>query len=165
MAGDALDPASVASVVKDSDAVISAIGPSRGVGPQVVVEAARSLIEGSSRAGVRRLVVVGGAGNLEVAPGVQLVDTPNFPGEWRPIALAHWDALAVYRTADLDWTYVSPPALIESGQRTGKYRTGPDRPLTDEKGESHISIEDYAVALLDEVEEPRFVRQRMTVAY
>lgn len=163
--GDVLDPASVAAIVKDRDAVISAIGPSRGTGPQVVVEAARSLIAGLARAGVRRLVVVGGAGSLEVAPGVQLVDTPNFPKEWRPIALAHRDALAIYQTADLDWTYVSPPALIEPGQRTGKYRTGTDRLLTDEKGESRMSIEDYAVALLDEVEKPRFVRQRMTVAY
>lgn len=79
--------------------------------------------------------------------------------------MAHRDALAIYQTADLDWTYVSPPGLIEPGQRTGKYRTGTDRLLTDEKGESRISSEDYAVALLDEVEKPRFVRQRMTVAY
>ncbi len=163
--GDVLDASSVAAAVKGHDAVISAYGPGGSAAPQTVVDAARSLIEGLGRAGVRRLVVVGGAASLEVAPGVQLLDTPEFPSAWKPVALAHREALAVYRTADLDWTYVSPAALIAPGEHTGRYRVGFDQLLVDANGESRISAEDYAVALLDEIEHPRHVRRRMTVAY
>jgi len=163
--GDVCDAGSVAAVATGHDAVISAVGPTGNSRPDLVVEAARALIDGLTRAGVRRLVVGGGAGSLEVAPGVQLVDTPGFPKAWRDIAIAHRDALDVYRTADLDWTYISPAAMLEPGERTGKYRTGTDQLLTDEKGESRISMEDLAIAFLDEVEKPRFVRRRMTVAY
>jgi putative NADH-flavin reductase/pimeloyl-ACP methyl ester carboxylesterase len=162
--GDVLDPASVATAVAGQDVVISAVGPGPNSSPQMVVDAARSLIGGLTRAGVRRLMVVGGAGSLEVAPGVQLVDTPEFPAAWRAIALAHREALEVYRSADLDWTYLSPPTFIEPGRRTGRYRLGSDQLLTNEQGESRISMEDYAVALLDEGESPQFVRRRMTVA-
>jgi putative NADH-flavin reductase len=168
VAGDIADPLSIASAVKGHDVVISAVGPKLPHGdPQILVEAARSLLEGVERAGVKRLLVVGGAGSLEAAPGVQVVDTPDFPAAWKPVALAHRDALDVYRNAqtDLDWTYVSPAALIQPGERTGKYRIGGDQLLVDEKGESHISAEDYAVALLDEVENPRHIRLRITVAY
>jgi putative NADH-flavin reductase len=114
---------------------------------------------------VKRLVVVGGAGALELAPGVQLVDTPTFPAHWKGLALAHRDALPLYQNSDLDWTYVSPSAIIEPGQRTGHYRIGTNQLLTDAKGNSHISAEDFSVALLDELEHPRFVRQRFTVGY
>jgi putative NADH-flavin reductase len=127
---------------------------------------AKALIEGLRQSGVRRLVVVGGAGSLEVMPGVQLVDTLDFPAAWKPVALAHRDALAVYRLAeDLDWTYVSPAALIEPGRRTGLYRTGTDQLLVDDKGVSRISVEDFAAAMLDEIKKPRFLRRRFTVAY
>ena len=163
--GDVCDAARVAAVATGHDAVISAVGPTGSSRPDLVVEAARALIDGLTRAGVRRLLVGGGAGSLEVAPGVQLVDTPGFPNAWRDIAIAHRDALDVYRTADLDWTYISPAAMLEPGERTGKYRTGTDQLLTDEKGESRISMEDLAIAFLDEVEKPSFVRRRMTVAY
>jgi putative NADH-flavin reductase len=163
--GDVCDAGSVAAVATGHDAVISAVGPTGNSRPDLVVEAARALIDGLTRAGVRRLVVGGGAGSLDVAPGVQLVDTPGFPKAWRDIAIAHRDALDLYRTADLDWTYISPAAMLEPGERTGKYRTGTDQLLTNEKGESRISMEDLAIAFLDEVEKPRFVRRRMTAAY
>ncbi len=163
--GDILDPASVAQTVAGQDVVVSAIGPTGSEHAQVLVEAAHSLLDGLTHAGVRRLIVVGGAGSLEVAPGVQLMDTPDFPAAWRPIAQAHRDALEVYRTAKLDWTYVSPAGFIAPGERTGTYRIGTDQLLTDDKGESHISMEDYAIALVDEIETPRFLRQRFTVAY
>ncbi|MBX5455540.1 MAG: NAD(P)-dependent oxidoreductase [Thermogemmatispora sp.] len=168
-AGNVLDPADVARLVRGYDVVISAVGPARDreEDPRMVVQAAQALIEGLKRAGVKRLVVVGGAGSLEVAPGVRLMDTPDFPPGWRPIASAAAEALEIYRQqgADLDWTYFSPAAFIEPGQRTGRYRVGTEQLVTNEKGESRISMEDYAVALLDEVEQPRFVRQRFTVAY
>jgi putative NADH-flavin reductase len=161
--GDVLEPAGVARSVAGHDAVVSAVGAGQGP-PDMVVRAAHSLIDGLRRAGVRRLLVVGGAGSLEVAPGVQLVDAPDFPAAWRPIALAHGEALAVYRAADLDWTYFSPAAIIEPGERTGRYRTGRDQLLTNGEGKSRISAEDFAVALLDEVERPQHLRERITVA-
>ncbi len=163
--GDAADADSVAQAVMGQDVVISAIGPSSD-NVNSLVTYARSLIDGIGRAGVRRFLIVGGAGSLEVAPGKQLVDTPEFPAGWRPLALAHRDAYDIYRTArNLDWTYFSPAAFIEPGQRTGKYRIGTDKLVTNAHGESRISAEDYAIAMLDEVEKPQFIRQRFTVAY
>lgn len=164
--GDALDPDSLAALAKGHDAVVSAFSPGLDA-PSKVVDAARAQIAGLKAAGVKRLVVVGGAGSLEVAPGVQLVDAPQFPAAWKPIALAHADALAVYRkeAGDLEWTYFSPPALIEPGERTGTFRLGTDQLVADDKGNSRISAEDYAVALLDELETPRHVRARFTAAY
>jgi putative NADH-flavin reductase len=163
--GDIFRADSIASAVTRHDAVISAFGPKQGE-EQSLVEATRSLIDGVKRVGVKRLLVVGGAGSLEVAPGVQLVDTPDFPVAWKAIAFAHRDALDIYRKeSDLEWTYLSPAALIQPGERTGKYRTGTDQLVTDENGESRISAEDYAVAMLDELENPRFIRKRFTIAY
>jgi putative NADH-flavin reductase len=165
-AADALDPASVAAVVAGHDVVVSAISPN-GQQPQVLVDSAHSLLEGVARAGVQRLIVVGGAGSLEVAPGLQLVDSPAFNPAWRPGALAHREGLAVYRqsTANVDWTYFSPANYIAPGERTGTYRLGTEQLVTDDQGKSYISAEDYAVALLDEIETPRFTRQRFTAAY
>jgi len=160
---DVTDPAGVAAAVKGADAVVSAYSPPR-TEPAKVVEAARSLLAGLREAGVRRLIVVGGAGSLEVAPGVQLVDTPSFPAAWMAIALAHRDVLPVLRESDLDWTYFSPAALIEPGQRTGKFRLGGTRLVSNDHGESKISVEDYAVALVDELEHPHHVRQQFTAA-
>jgi uncharacterized protein len=164
--GDVLDPARVAAAVAGHEAVLSAYGPTGGAGAETIAAAARALITGLNAAGVTRLVVVGGAGSLEVAPGRQLIDTPQFP-EAKPVARAHAEALAIYRTAgaDLAWSYLSPAALVEPGERTGAFRLGGDQLLTDAEGQSRISAEDYAVAFLDEVEHPRHVRQRFTVAY
>src|SRR5579859_7726850 len=102
--GDVLDPASVGRSVAGHDVVISAIGPTPEKTPNLT-DAAHSLINGVSRAGIERLIVVGGAGSLEVAPGVQLVDTPDFHEAWKPVALAHRDALDVYRQSNINWTY------------------------------------------------------------
>jgi uncharacterized protein len=166
VAGNVLDPASVAAVVKVSDAVVSAVGPGNFERSSFLVETARSLIAGLKQAGVDRLIFVGGAGGLEVAPGVQLVDTPGFPEAWKGIALAHRDAWEVIRNEkDLNWTYVAPAALLEPGERTGQYRTGADNLVTDAKGGSRISMEDYAVAVIDELEHPRHIQVRMSVGY
>jgi putative NADH-flavin reductase len=110
-------------------------------------------------------VVVGGAGSLEVSPGVELADTAQFPAAWKPLSDAHRAALEIYREEpDLEWTVVSPAALIAPGVRTGHYRAGGDQLLVDAQGESRISAEDYAVAIADEVETPRHIRRRFTVA-
>jgi uncharacterized protein len=165
------DAKAVARAVAGHDAVISAVGPGLGedaAPPDLLPRAARALLDGLRLAGVKRLLVVGGAGSLEVAPGKQLVDQPEFPASWKPVALAHRDALDVYRGergGEVEWTYVSPAALIQPGARTGRYRTGGDRLLVDASGQSRISAEDYAVALLDELEKPKSVRKRITVAY
>jgi uncharacterized protein len=163
--GNVLDPGSVAQVTAGHDVVVSAISP-RGQQLQAVADAARSLLVGVKRADVKRLIVVGGAASLEVAPGVKLIDTPEFPAAWKGIAQAHHDALEVYRqNSDVDWAYASPAAFIAPGERTGTYRLGTEQLVTDEKGESRISAEDFAVVLLDEIEQQRFSRQRFTAAY
>jgi putative NADH-flavin reductase len=162
--GDVTDSTGVANAVRGEDAVISAYSPPR-TEPGVLVEVARALVAGLREAGVRRLIVVGGAGSLEVAPGVQLVDTPSFPDAWMAIALAHRDVLPVLKATDLDWTYFSPAALIEPGQRTGKFRLGGTRLVANDHGESKISVEDYAIALVDELEHPGHLRQQFTAAY
>jgi hypothetical protein len=163
-AGDVLDAKSVAETAKGADAVISAYAPPAN-GPEKVVDATRTLVAALRQAGVRRFLMVGGAGGLEVAPGHQLVDTAEFPEAVRPVAVAHRDALKVLEGSDLDWTNLSPAALIQPGARTGKFRLGKDGLITDGKGESRISAEDYAVALVDELEKPEHVRQRFTLAY
>lgn len=164
--GNVLDPVSVAAVVKGSDAVISAVGPGNFEHSAFLVDAARSLFSGIKQAGVDRLLLVGGAGSLEVAPGVQLVDAPGFPDAWKGIALAHRDAFEVIKTQkDLNWTYVAPAAMLEPGERTGRYRTGTDNLVADAQGNSRISMEDYAVAVIDEVERPQHPKARMSVGY
>jgi uncharacterized protein len=127
------------------------------------VNSTKAVIEGVKRAnGNKRLIVVGGAGSLNVAPGVQLVDTPTFPKVARPTSLAQRETLDILRASDIAWTFFSPSEHITPGRRTGKYRLGTDQLLTNDEGESFISMEDYAVALLDEIEQPRFIRQRFT---
>ncbi len=168
--GDASDPVSVARLAAGQDAVVSATGPRRGNGEDPedsLLGAARGLAEGLRRAGVRRLVVVGGAGSLEVAPGQRLVDSPDFPSAWKSTALAHARTLdEVYRGIDdLDWTYVSPAGVIGPGERTGEFRVGGDQLLVDDSGESRISIPDYAIAFADELEDGEAFRRRITVAY
>ena len=153
-------------VAAGDDLAISTVGTGFGKAPETLPAAARALLEGLSRAGVARLIVLGGAGSLEVAPGVRVLDTPDFREEWKPDALAQAESLDIYRSAttDVDWTYVSPAAVLEPGERTGEYRTGEDRLLVDDEGNSAISMEDFAVALLDEAESAEHVRRRFTVA-
>ncbi|WP_375454301.1 NAD(P)-dependent oxidoreductase [uncultured Methylobacterium sp.] len=160
--GDATDPAGLAALVAGHDAVISAFNP----GADASGTGARSIIDALKRAGVARLLVVGGAGTLEVAPGRRLVDQPDFPAQWKGGALCTADFLDRLRgETGLDWAFVSPAALLAPGERTGHYRVGGDRLLTDADGESRISLEDYAVAMLDEIERPRHHRTRFSVAY
>ncbi|MDY3558719.1 NAD(P)H-binding protein [Gemmata sp. JC673] len=162
--GDLTDPASVPSLVTGADVVVSAFAPSQGREGQVA-DVARTLVRAVGAAEPPpRLVVVGGAGGLEVGPALRVIDTPTFPAFLKPIAQAHINAYEVYRTANVDWTFFAPAALIQPGQRTGRYRTGRDQLVVDDAGNSSISAEDYAVALLDEIEKPQFRRSRMTAA-
>jgi putative NADH-flavin reductase len=167
-AADASDPAKVAEVARGADAVASACVPPRDgsdpSGPFLALNEA--LVAGVRAAGVERLLVVGGAGGLEVAPGQALSDQPGFPEAYLPEARAHRAVLAYYRGLDdLDWTYVSPAAEIAPGTRTGRFRVDGDQLMTDDQGRSLISAEDYAVAFVDELERHAHPRGRMSAAY
>jgi putative NADH-flavin reductase len=168
--GDATDPASVANVARGADAIISAISPRpnpRGRAAPSLATAAKALIGGARSAGIKRLLVVGGAGSLEVAPGKRLMDAPGFPDAYKAEAKEGADSLDVFRNegTGVDWTFLSPAAEIGPGSRTGKYRTTGDAFLTDAKGHSRISYEDYAVAMVDELERPKWKGKRFGVAY
>lgn len=155
---DVADAERLVPLLRGHDAVIST---TRFVGSD-----AASLIGAVKAAGVPRLLVVGGAGSLEVAPGVALVDTPEFPSAYKDEASAGRDFLNVLRgEKELDWTFLSPSALFEPGPRTGRFRIGKDSLLVDANGSSAISMEDYAIALVDELEKPQHSRQRFTVGY
>lgn len=165
--GDVLDADAIAKAVAGHDVVVSSVGPAHdgSSAPRLLVNSAHALIAGLKKAGVPRLIVVGGAGSLEVAPGLKLFDTPEFPEAWRAGAKEHGEGLEIYRAStDLDWTFISPPMIIAPGERTGKYQQGFEQLLSNAEGQSTISCEDYAVALLDVVESGKFKRQRITVA-
>jgi putative NADH-flavin reductase len=155
---DADQPAQLAPLLAGHDAVISAL--------KFATTDAKTLIAAVKQAGGRRLLVVGGAATLEVAPGHILLDAPGFPAAYRPEAeggLRFLDTLRGER--ELDWTFLSPPAELDPGERTGKFRLGTDQLLTDANGKSWISMEDYAIAFVDELEAPKHSRQRFTVGY
>ncbi|MGO4212147.1 NAD(P)-dependent oxidoreductase [Terriglobus sp. 2YAB30_2] len=163
-AGDVLDSAGIVENAKGVDAVISAYAPPEDA-TQLLADATRSLLSALEQAGVERFLMVGGAGNLEVAPGVPIVDTPNFPPEWKSHGLAHKEALILLQQSNLNWTSLSPAALIQPGERTGKFRLSGRTFMTDQDGQSRISAEDYAVALVDELEEPGHLQQLFGVVY
>ncbi|AKG37179.1 NAD(P)-dependent oxidoreductase [Paenibacillus durus] len=161
---DLLRPEEVAQAAKGHEAVISAYEPGFGAEGELL-EVARSLVEGLKTAGVNRLIVVGGAGSLKTDSGDRLMDTPEFPEEVKPLAAAHADAYEIYVHSGLDYTYASPAAIISPGRRTGQFRIGLDRLVVDENGRSEISVEDYAAAVIDELEEGHFIKARFTVGY
>ena len=150
------------------DAVVSAFNAGWG-NPNLYDDFLRGsdAIAAAARDAGLRLLVVGGAGSLFIAPGQQLVDSPAFPAEWKQGALAAREALTRLRadTSSLDWTFVSPAMLMAPGERTGRYRLGGEEPVLDEKGENRISVADLAVAIVDELEQPRHRRSRFTAGY
>lgn len=156
---DASRADAIAPLLQGHDVVVSAMRFDGGPTADVLLDAVR-------QAGVRRLLVVGGAGSLEVAPGVALIDTPEFPEIYKAEAGAGRSFLDTLRSADdVDWTFVSPGAVFEPGTRTGAFRTGGDALLVDDAGNSAVSMEDYAIAFADEIEHPVHVRERFSVAY
>lgn len=168
---DVLDLAKVTEAVKGTDAVVSAYNPGWS-NPDIYAEflkGSKSIQEGTKAAGVKRYIVIGGAGSLEVAPGVQAVDTPDFPAAIKPGATAARDYQGIIKNeTELDWTFFSPAFEMHqgtSGVRKGTYRTGLDNPVFDEDGRSILSVEDLAMVIVDELEHPKHIKQRFTAAY
>jgi len=156
--GDVMDQAGLARLLAGHDAAISSV--------HFLASDPAKLIGAAKESKVGRYLVVGGAGSLEVAPGVRLVTTPGFPVAYKAEAekgAAFLDLLRAEK--ELNWTFLSPSALFTAGERTGKFRLGNDQLLTAADGKSSISFEDFAVALADEIERPAHIRQRFTVGY
>jgi len=170
IAAEVADTAALAAAFAGCVAVLHAYAPPRSAADaeRIALQSAAtgSIISALHRAGVRRVLAVGGAGTLEVAPGVRFMDSYAFPQQWlggaRSTAVIK-DLLAA--EPGLDWVFLSPPNLLEPGVRTGRYRIGKDRLLVDAVGRSAISVEDYAVAMIDELETPQHHRERFTVGY
>jgi putative NADH-flavin reductase len=165
---DVFDEAALTEALTGHDAVLSAYNAG-WENPNLYddfLNASKIIESATEKAGVKRLLVVGGAGSLEVAPGVQLVDTPEFPAAWKSGATAARDYLnSLRQNTELDWTFLSPAIMLQPGERTGIFRIGTDQPVFDEKGQCTISVDDLAVALLDELENPQFIQRRFTVGY
>ncbi len=156
--GDVLDGDGLTALLSGHDAVISAV--------QFVPTDSETLIGAVRASGVPRWLVMGGAASLEIAPGKKLIDSPDFPPAYEAEARKAMAFLALLRKeTDMDWTFLSPAALIQPGQRTGVFRIGGDTLLVDAQGNSTISFEDYGVAMVDELEKPQHSRKRFSVAY
>ncbi|PWB33347.1 3-beta hydroxysteroid dehydrogenase [Pseudomonas sp. SDI] len=155
---DVHDSAALQAAVAGSDVVLSAA--------HFATVPASVLLEPLKQAGIKRLLVVGGAGSLLLPSGERVIDQPDFPEAYKAEAAAgsaFLDALREER--GLNWTFLSPSALFVEGERTGTYRTGENQLLVDAKGQSWITFADYAIAMLDEVENPQHPRARFTVGY
>jgi uncharacterized protein len=162
------DVAALAEQLRGHDVVLSAFNPGWGLADirEQFIAGSRAITSATKAAGVERLLVVGGAGSLYVAPGQQLIDTPDFPAEYKEGAEGARQALNLLRDEqELQWTFLSPAALLQPGPRTGQFRIGGEQLLMDGDAPAHISVADLAVALLDEAEQPQHIRQRFTVAY
>lgn len=162
--GDISSAAEVAAKIKGADAVVSAYGPPAYDTDQLL-PVTQYLIDAVKENGKARLIIVGGAGSLEVAPGVTVIQSGHLPPEWMSIAVSHANALEMLRNSTINWTYFSPAGFFVPGERTGKFRLGTDQLIANEKGDSRISLEDYAIALVDELEKPGHERARFTIGY
>jgi putative NADH-flavin reductase len=154
----------IASIIQGADAVISAYAPPKD-NTDALLGVTERQIAAVKKAGNVRLIVVGGAASLEVAPGVTLLASGHLPAQWVAIAASHENALRMCEASDINWTYFSPAAFFEPGERTGKFRIGTNSLILDSKGDSRISMEDYAIALVDELEKPAHERGRFTIGY
>ncbi|MCX8676636.1 MULTISPECIES: NAD(P)-dependent oxidoreductase [Apibacter] len=169
VSADVFDTDKLAEVLKNNDAVISAYNPG-WTNPNIyddTIKGYQSIIEAVKKAGIKRLQAVGGAGSLLVAPGKTVVDSGAIPDEILPgvkaLALVLKDQFLPEK--ELDWVFFSPAGTIEPGERTGKYRLGLDNLITDDQGNSKISVQDYAKAMVDELENPKHHQQRFTIGY
>ena len=171
IAVDVYNTSELSEILKGNDAVISAFNPG-WTNPNIFedfLKGAESIEKAVEESGVKRFITVGGAGSLYIAENLQLIDTPEFPAEIKPGAEAARQYLEmIKKNENLDWTFFSPAIEMHQGTagvRKGTYRTALENPVFDEKGRSVLSVEDVAVALVDELENNQFVKQRFTAAY
>lgn len=171
VAADVFNEKEIVPALQGHDAVVSAYNPG-WTNPDMYNEflkGSKAIQSAVQKSGVKRLLVVGGAGSLFIGPNQQIVDTEGFPQEWKAGALAARDYLNIIKEdSTLDWTFLSPAVEMHqgtSGTRKGNYRTGLENPVFDASGRSMISVEDTALAIVDELENPRHIRKRFTVAY
>lgn len=160
---DAADPDAFITLAREADVIVTATSPRGGGDPIKEAKAVGDAAIAAARATGKRLVVVGGAGSLMLPDGRPVAET--LPAAYRREALAMRGVLDALKASDINWTFFSPAASIAPGKRTGKYRLGTTTLLSDQKGESRISAEDYARALVDELETPAHLRGQMTIAY
>ena len=165
---DIYNTGEVAAAVTGNDVVVSAFN-SGWTNPNIYedfIRGSESIQAGTKQAGIKRLLVVGGAGSLYIQPDLQLVDSPNFPAEWKRGAQAARDYLNTLKEeTDLDWTFLSPAIMLHPGERTGKFRLGTENPVFGENGQAEISVEDMAVAIVNELENNQFIKKRFTLGY
>ena len=170
VAADVNDSAGLTKHFQGQDAVIHAYAPPRDkeVSERVAMQrtATKSIISALKKAGLKRILAVGGAGGLEVAPGIRNMDFPDFPLEWIGGAISTVQVKGLLYSEDsLEWTYLCPSHNLVPGERTGKFRLGRDQLLIGADGESRISLEDYAMAMIDELEQPKHTGHLFTVGY
>ena len=165
---DVYDTEALAKILKGHDAIVNTFNAG-WTNPNLYddfIKGSESIQQATKLAGVKRALIVGGAGSLEIAPGVQLVDSPQFPAEWKTGATAARDYLNIIKKEkDLDWTFLSPAIQLHPGTRTGVFRLGTDQPVFDADHKSEISVEDMAIAIIDELEQNQFIRKRFTLGY
>ncbi len=163
----------LARALASHDAIVSAWNAAKdGSGPVLYdrfVEGNRSIIDAVKKSGVKRLLVVGGAASLKTPEGAEFIDSPQFPASFEAFKPAMRGVREYYhmlkKEPELDWAYFSPAIVIQPGERTGKFRLGGERIVADTSGASKISVEDYAVAAVDELEHPKHHRERFTIGY
>jgi len=166
--GDLLNEAELPALLSKNDVIISAISPASGLTPELFKKANEILINSLQHQADKRIIIVGGAGSTEISPGLKLMNSPimdSLPAEWKPAILMHAEVLELYKNSGLNWTYFSPASHIEAGERTGVYRLGTTNMIFDANGESKISYEDYAVALVNEIENKQFPKQQFCIGY
>ena len=164
VAGDVESADGIASKIAGADAVVSAYGPPFS-DTEKLLGVTQNFLAAVKAAGVPRFLYVGGAASLEVAPGLTLLASGHLPAEWIPIATSHAKAQELVKASDINWTVFSPAAFYEPGVRTGTFRIGKDQLIADATGKSWISMEDSAIAIADELENPKFERARFTAGY
>lgn len=162
---DASDEDTVERLAEDHDAIVASLSPRGEGGKETYFQAIRAVLNAQQQSNAERVLIVGGAGSLKVDGDTELLDTPDFPEEYRDEAEAGRKARDLAQASDANWTVLCPPIVIEAGERTNDFRVGDDSLLMDEDGNSHISYEDFAVAVVDELEEPEHERAQFTVAY
>lgn len=170
-AADVFDVDGLTDILAGHDGVISSYN-SGWTNPNIYADfiaGSEAIQKAVKQSGVKRLLVIGGAGSLEIAPGLQLVDSPDFPEAYKPGASAARDYLNILRKEEeLNWTFLSPAInmhLDRRAPRTGVFRTGTDQPVFNESGVNDITIEDLAVAIINELENNQFIKRRFTVGY